>query len=193
MPLTLGNGTVQFGDGTTQQTSAVPLTGGTMTGPLIAPTHQSTYTPPPQGFADARCTGFQIATGKDIGWSVRTTIYFSDLINNCSSGSSPSTSTAVPAGYIPTGNCFSNPRYFPPNTSWWTWGLPLTYYNPGFDFAGGRQVTNQPVGTPGYIYSSYYELYNEIAGSEQHRNYAVCNCGNFNCFNNCNCNCACNC
>lgn len=139
-----------------------------------------------RGGENARNTGFQFASGADIGEGDRSTQYYDDLATNCN-------------GYMPNGNCAGNPYYTPPNGNWWTWGISGipggNCGNPsGFDFAGGSSNTLYPVYVA-YNYDGYYEAANEIGGSEQRRWYRNCNCGNCigNCYTNCNCNCACTC
>jgi hypothetical protein len=130
---------------------------------------------------NARNTGFQFATGADIGEGDRSTQYYDDRASNCN-------------GYLPNGNCFGNPQWTPPNGNWWEWGFGWgNCANWGsYDGAGGTSTYYAPVSV-GFNYDGYYEAANEIGGSEQRRNYRNCNCGSFNCRSNCNCNCNCNC
>ena len=173
--------------------SRVAKSGDTMTGSLTAPGLISTGTVRSGVTGDnARATGFAIADGTDIGELNRSTQYIDDRISNC-------------RGYMPNGNCAGNTAYNPPNGNWWSWGvagIPTgnCTNNAQFDGAGGNTNTLIPVST-NFLYDAYYELANEIGGSEQHRNYNNCNCSNcsgyspagFNCRTNCNCNCACDC
>lgn len=161
--------------------SRVAKTGDAMSGDLTAPNLIATGAVRSGAAGDnARATGFKIADGTDIGELNRSNQYSDNLANNC-------------AGYLPAGNCLSNPQWTPPNGEWWTWGLGFTTANPsGYDFAGGQQVTNQPVSI-GFVYGSYALAADEIGGAEYRRDYNNCNCGGFNCYSNCNCNCACAC
>lgn len=135
----------------------------------------------------ANPTGYKISSGTDIGALIRYTSYTDDVATNC-------------RGYLPTGNCLGNAYWVPPNGSWWTWGVGVNCVcgTGGFDGAGG--VTNCSYNNiaVNLVYDGYYELYNRVRGSEQHRNYSNCNCGtsgtsDFGNNNNCNCNCACDC
>ena len=155
--------------------------GDSLTGTLAGTTFKSDRTS-----ESARNTGFQIATGADIGECDRSTQYYDDRAANCN-------------GYLPSGNCLANSVWNPPNGNWWTWGVSGVPTgncgNPsGFDFAGGQSNTLYPVSVS-FNYDGYYEAANEIGGSELRRNYRNCNCGNCvgNCYTNCNCNCNCNC
>jgi hypothetical protein len=153
--------------------------GDTFTGTVSAPQLRSNRTS-----EDARNTGFQLATGTDIGEANRTTQYYDDLAGNCN-------------GYMPNGNCAGNAYYTPPNGNWWTWGVASVptgnCANYGaYDGAGGFSQSFNAVSV-GLNYDAYYEAANEIGGSEQRRNFRNCNCGAFNCRTNCNCNCACRC
>jgi hypothetical protein len=160
---------------------------------------------------NARATGYKIANGTDIGECDRSTQYYDDRINNCRGvGGNYSGGGNCNCGLLPNGNCASNSVYNPPNGNWWTWGVsgvPTSNCsnNAQFDGAGGTTSTLYPVSVS-YVYDAYYESANEIGGSEQHRNYNNCNCGNcngsvnnsmlygpFNCRTNCNCDCNCNC
>ena len=156
----------------------VPKSGGLMTGDLVmsggAVFKSSASTD------DARNTGYKIADGSDIGELNRITQYYDDRAANCN-------------GYLPSGNCFGNGYWTPPNGNWWTWGLGFPVANPsGFDFSGGKTVSNQAVSV-GFNYDGYYLAADEIGGGEYHRWYRNCNCGGFNCYSNCNCACACDC
>jgi hypothetical protein len=100
-------------------------------------------------------------------------------------------------GYLPGGNCNGNGAWTAPNGNWWTWGatgLPGLCGNPG---AWNGAVTNAYYAVNvALIYDGYYELYNRVRGSEQHRGYGHCNCNSGynsvgNCRSNCNCNCNC--
>ena len=161
--------------------SRVAKSGDTMTGSLIAPGLVSTGNVRSGATGDnARATGFLIADGTDIGELNRSNQYYDDRVNNCT-------------GYLPAGNCLTNPQWTPPNGNWWTWGLGLGPANPsGFDFAGGSSVSYQAV-TVGLVYTAYSLTADEIGGGEYHRTYNNCNCGSLNCYTNCNCNCDCNC
>jgi hypothetical protein len=135
-------------------------------------------------------TGFYNAANNDLGSLIRYTTYTDDH-NNC-------------RGYLPTNNCNGQgAAYNVPNGNWWTWtgvtGVSSSLCgNPGgFDFAGGTSSAYYPV-TVANVYDAYYELYNRIRGSEQHRGYGHCNCNSGynsigNCYTNCNCNCNCDC
>lgn len=156
----------------------VARAGDTMSGPLIVPSVQSAGTTP-------LATGFLLAGGQDIGDAIlhrtRETLYLEQQIANC-------------AGTIPNGNCQSNTAWSMPNANWWSWGLGLSYVNPGYDFAGGSATTNQPISqTNERIYGSYYLLRTEVGFDVQRRDWKNCNCGATNCYSNCNCNCNCNC
>lgn len=162
---------------------------------------------------NARATGYKIASGVDIGECDRSTQYYDDRIANCrGAGQNFNTTNCgnCNCGVLPTGNCSGNTSYNPPNGNWWTWGVtgvPTSNCSnvSQFDGAGGDTRTLY-ANTISYVYDAYYESANEIGGSEQHRNYNNCNCGNcnssvsnsmtygpFNCRTNCNCNCDCNC
>lgn len=101
-------------------------------------------------------------------------------------------------GHVSNGNCVSNPQWDMPNTNWWTWGIGVSRYNPGYDFAGGTTTTDQPwTSANSYFYGSYSSA---IKGTldDQTRSFNNCNCSNVgsmlgNCYTNCNCNCACAC
>ena len=59
-----------------------------------------------------------------------------------------------------------------PNGNWWSWGLGLAYRNPGYDFAGGSSVTNQPVSQINErVYGSYYLLRTEVGFDVQRRDW----------------------
>jgi len=163
--------------------SRVAKSGDSMSGDLALPNLVATGTVR-SGVAgdDGRNTGFQIADGTDIGELNRVSQYYDDRINNC-------------AGYLPGGNCNSDPLWTPPDGDWWTWGLGFSPGNPsGYDFAGGQTIGYQPVSV-GFVYGSYNLAADEIGGGEYRRDYNNCNCGGFNCYSNynCNCNCACDC
>jgi len=161
--------------------SRVAKSGDTMTGDLVVPNLVATGTVR-SGVAgdDGRNTGFQIADGTDIGELNRVSQYYDDRVNNC-------------AGYLPDGNCNSDPQWTPPNGDWWTWGLGVSAGNPsGYDFAGGQTIGYQPVSVD-FVYGSYTLAADEIGGGEYHRDFNNCNCGSFNCYSNCNCNCDCDC
>lgn len=152
--------------------------GDTMTGPLAAPSLQSSGSTP-------LATGFLLESGQDVGYAIlhrtRETLYEEQQVANC-------------AGVIPNGNCFGNTTWSMPNANWWSWGLGIAYRNPGYDFAGGAATTNQPVSqTNERIYGSYYLLRTEVGFDVQRRDWWNCNCGQTNCYSNCNCNCNCNC
>ena len=137
-----------------------------------------------------------MSDGQDIGEMGRSNQYYDDLASNCN-------------GYLPTGNCASNPNWTPPNVSWWTWGLGFNYCanNGQYDGAGGTTYANNAVPSVGLTYDGYYLAQDEIGGGEYRRwyracncncncaSYTNCNCGTtvFNCRTNCNCNCNCNC
>lgn len=132
-------------------------------------------------------TGFKNSGGNDTGELIRFTTYTDDK-GNC-------------RGYLPNGNCLGNNTYDPPNNNWWTWGVtgvPTTNCGNVMGAAGNAncQTAFYPVNMRNLIYDSYYELYNRIRGSEQHRGYSNCNCNQGyntigNCYNNCACNCNC--
>ena len=134
-------------------------------------------------------TGFYNSNNIDLGNLVRYTSYTDDH-NNC-------------RGYLPGGNCGGiGGAYNVPNGNWWTWGVSgigtgLCGNPGGYDCAGGTTAAYYPVSVNN-VYDAYYELYNRIRGSEQHRGYGHCNCNSGfnsvgNCYTNCNCNCACAC
>lgn len=151
--------------------------GDTFTGTVSAPQLRSNRTS-----ENARDTGFQLATGTDIGEANRSTQYYDDLASNCN-------------GYMPNGNCAGNANYTPPNGNWWTWGvsgIPTSNCANYGSYNAGVATAFYPVSVS-YNYDGYYEATNEIGGSEQHRNFRNCNCGAFNCRTNCNCNCNCDC
>lgn len=134
----------------------------------------------------AYTTGHYNVAGTDLGNLIRYTTYTDDLANNCN-------------GYMPNGNCAGNAHYTPPNGNWWTWGvsgIPGGNCGNALGHAGNANCSTAyyPVSVS-YNYDAYYELYNRIRGSEQHRNYRNCNCGNCvgNCYTNCDCDCACQC
>ena len=131
-------------------------------------------------------TGFQNSGGNDLGNLTRFTTYTDDKATNC-------------RGYLASGNCSGNSYYDPPNGNWWTWGIGQNCVcgNGGFDGAGGVTNCTYNAISVSYVYDGYYELYNRIRGSEQHRNYSNCNCvtgpASYGNNTNCNCNCACAC
>jgi len=161
--------------------SRVLKSGDTMSGDLALPNLVATGSVRSGAVGDdGRGTGFQIADGTDIGELNRVSQYYDDLVDNC-------------AGYLPGGNCNSDPQWTPPNGDWWTWGLGFSPGNPsGFDFAGGQTIGYQPVSV-GFVFGSYNLAADEIGGGEYRRDYNNCNCGSFNCYSNCNCNCNCAC
>jgi hypothetical protein len=133
-------------------------------------------------------TGFLNSGGTDISQLIRFTTYTDDY-GNC-------------RGYLPTGNCGGNTLYQVPNGNWWTWGVTgistSLCGNPS-SYNGTLTGTYYTVSVA-YVYDAYYELYNRIRGSEQHRGYSHCNCNSGvnsvgNCYSacNCNCDCVCNC
>jgi len=117
----------------------------------------------------------------------RYTTYTDDKATNC-------------RGYLPGGNCNGNGYWDAPNGNWWTWGasgVPTTNCGNAGNASGNANCSTGfiPVSVS-YVYDGYYELYNRIRGSDQHRNYSHCNCNNGgntigNCYTNCNCNCNC--
>jgi hypothetical protein len=126
-------------------------------------------------------TGFQIAGGGDVGNTYRYTTYTDDKAANC-------------RGYLPNGNCQGNSLYNVPNGNWWTWGVSGVPTGNCISGGGNANCTNTLYAVSvAFVYDGYYELYNRVRGSEQHRNYSHCNCGNCvgNCYTNCNCNCNC--
>ena len=157
------------------RSSRVAKSGDTMTGSLTAPGLVSTGNVRSGATGDnARATGFLISDGTDIGELNRSTQYYDDRASNCN-------------GYLPNGNCAGNATWNPPNGNWWTWGIsgvPATNCSnvDQFDGAGGDTRVFMAVST-NYNYDGYYEYANEIGGSEQHRNYRNCNCGNCSGFN----------
>ena len=161
--------------------SRVAKSGDTMTGDLTLPNLVATGNLQSGAVGDdARNTGFKIADGTDIGELNRVSQYYDDRINNC-------------AGFIPGGNCNTDPQWTPADGNWWTWGLGFSPANPnGYDFAGGQTIGYQPVSI-GFVYASYNLAADEIGGAEYRRDFNNCNCGGFNCYSNCNCNCACAC
>jgi hypothetical protein len=193
----------------TSGSGGLPTTGGSMTGNITMTSgavFKSICTTD-----DARSTGYKDAAGSDIGELNRTTQYYDDRIANCrGTGTNCSGGGGSNCGTLPNGNCSGNTSYNPPNGNWWTWGVtsvPTTNCSNvnQFDGAGGDTRTFY-ANSISLVYDAYYEYANEIGGSEQHRNYNNCNCGNcnanvsgslafgpFNCRTNCNCNCACDC
>lgn len=152
--------------------------GDIMSGPLEVPSVKSAG-------ASSLETGFQLADGQDIGDAIlhrtREIVYLEQQVANC-------------AGTVPNGNCQGDGLWSMPNANWWSWGLGLGYVNPGYDFAGGSSVTNQPIGQVNQrIYGSYYLLRTEVGFDIQRRDWRNCNCGATNCYTNCNCNCNCDC
>ena len=123
-------------------------------------------------------------SGYDVSQLIRFTTYTDDL-GNC-------------RGYLPTGNCLGSSSYQVPNGNWWTWGVSgistaITGNPGGFDFASGKTSAYYTVST-NLVYDAYYELYNRVRGSDQHRGYSHCNCNSgYNSVGNCYTNCACNC
>jgi len=196
----------------------VSTTGGTMTGALTMSSANIVMSGTSVfrsicSTDDARATGYKDSAGNDIGELNRSTQYYDDRIANCRGvGTNCSGGNGSNCGTLPNGNCSGNTSYNPPNGNWWTWGVsgvPTSNCsnNPQFDGAGGTTSTLY-ANSISFVYDGYYEYANEIGGSEQHRNYNNCNCGNcngnvsgslgygpFNCRTNCNCdcNCACNC
>lgn len=187
----------------------LPTTGGSMTG-NITMTSGAVFKSI-CSTDDARATGYKDSAGNDIGELNRSTQYYDDRIANCRGvGGNYSGGGNCNCGVLPTGNCSGNTSYNPPNGNWWTWGVsgvPTSNCSNStqFDFAGGTTSTLY-ANSVSFVYDAYYEYANEIGGSEQHRNYNNCNCGNcngsvansmlygpFNCYTNCNCNCACDC
>ena len=132
----------------------------------------------------AALTGFKNSGGNDVGDLVRYTSYTDDKANNC-------------RGYLPTGNCLANTLYNVPNGNWWTWGVssvPTSNCGNPSSFNGPSYTNTLFPVSVAYVYDSYYELYNRVRGSDQHRNYSHCNCNSGqntvgNCYTNCNCNC----
>ena len=153
--------------------------GGSVSGSLTLTGNAVIYSSQSGGADNARNTGYKMNDGQDIGEMNRWSQYYDDRAGNCS-------------GYLPSGNCYGNGLWTPPNGNWWTWGLGFAPVNPGYDFAGGQTVSYQPVSV-GFAYDGYYLAADEIGGAEYHRNYRNCNCGGFNCYTNCNCDCNCNC
>ena len=153
--------------------------GGSVSGNLTMTGNAVIYSSQSGGADNARNTGYKMNDGQDIGEMNRWSQYYDDRAGNCS-------------GYLPSGNCYGNGLWTPPNGNWWTWGLGFAPVNPGYDFAGGQTVSYQPVSV-GFAYDGYYLAADEIGGAEYHRNYRNCNCGGFNCYTNCNCDCNCNC
>ena len=130
--------------------------------------------------------GLFTSNGTDVSQLIRFTTYTDDY-GNC-------------RGYLPTGNCQGSSTYQVPNGNWWTWGVTGIGTglcgNPG-SFNGTLTGAYYAVSV-NYVYDAYYELYNRIRGSEQHRGYSDCNCNSGyntigNCYSNCNCNCDCAC
>lgn len=132
-------------------------------------------------------TGFRNNAGSDVGDLIRYTTYTDDLATNC-------------RGYLPNGNCAGNGYWNPPNGNWWTWGVsgvPTTNCGNVMNAQGNANCQSAFYAVSvNLVYDGYYELYNRVRGSEQHRNYSNCNCNSGyntvgNCYNNCNCNCNC--
>jgi hypothetical protein len=128
--------------------------------------------------------GIATSANTDISNLIRFTSYTSDY-GNC-------------RGYLPTGNCGGNTLYQVPNGNWWTWGVTgistSLCGNPG-SYNGSLSSSYYSVSVA-YVYDSYYQLYDRIRGSEQHRGYSHCNCNSGfnsigNCYSACNCNCNC--
>lgn len=129
-------------------------------------------------------TGFKNSGGNDLGLLIRFTTYTDDKAN-C-------------RGYLPNGNCLGNSTWDPPNGNWWQWGVsgvPTTNCGNAAGSSGNANCQSSffPVSV-NLVYDAYYELYNRIRGSEQHRGYSNCNCNSgANTIGNCLTNCACNC
>jgi hypothetical protein len=190
-PDAAGNATVNI-----DLSSRVAKAGDTMTGNLVMSAGAKIYSSQAGSADSARNTGYKMSDGQDIGEMGRSNQYYDDLASNCN-------------GYLPTGNCASNPNWTPPNVSWWTWGLGFNYCanNGQYDGAGGTTYANNAVPSVGLTYDGYYLAQDEIGGGEYRRwyracncncncaSYTNCNCGTtaFNCRTNCNCNCNCNC
>ncbi len=166
-------------------TGKLDKSGGTMTGSITMSSGALIYSSQSGAADNARNTGYKMSDGQDIGEMNRSSQYYDDLATNCN-------------GYVPNGNCLSNPYWTPPNGNWWEWYSSIgqsAWWNSGsYDGAGGTTYSYNAVSV-GYNYDGYYLAADEIGGGEYHRNYRNCNCGAFNCVTNCNCNCncACNC
>lgn len=101
-----------------------------------------------------------------------------------------STVNANCGGVIGAGNCFGNAGWAPPSGAWWSWGFGFGAENPyGFDLVGGASISYQAVTVSIVSYSGY----TATSGTTSRRYAYNCNCGPFNCYDNCNCNCNCNC
>lgn len=190
-PDAAGNATVNI-----DLSSRVAKAGDTMSGNLVMSAGAKIYSSQAGSADSARNTGYKMSDGQDIGEMGRSNQYYDDLASNCN-------------GYLPTGNCASNPNWTPPNVSWWTWGLGFNYCanNGQYDGAGGTTYANNAVPSVSLTYDGYYLAQDEIGGGEYRRwyracncncncaSYTNCNCGTtaFNCRTNCNCNCNCNC
>jgi hypothetical protein len=149
--------------GTTVIDNSINITSGTANGTAATP------------------TGFKNSGGTDVGNLIRFTSYTDDKAANC-------------RGYLPNGNCAGNSLYDVPNGNWWTWGVSGVPTGNCITGGGNANCSNVLYAVSvAYVYDGYYELYNRVRGSEQHRNYSHCNCGNCvgNCYTNCNCNCNC--
>ena len=133
----------------------------------------------------AAALGYKTSGGADVSTLIRFSTYTDDY-GNC-------------RGYLPGGNCKGNPTYQVPNGNWWQWqvtGVPTTLCGTdrGPAYNGPAPQSSFIAVSVNYVYDAYYELYNRIRGSEQHRNYSHCNCNSGantvgNCYTNCDCNC----
>jgi hypothetical protein len=122
--------------------------------------------------------GMYTSGGTDVSQLIRFTSYTSDY-GNC-------------RGYLPTGNCFGNTLYQVPNGNWWTWGVTgistTLCGNPGS--FGSPSTSSYYSVSVAYVYDAYYQLYERIYGSDQHRGYSHCNCNSgYNSVGNCYTNC----
>lgn len=104
------------------------------------------------------------------------------------------------AGFVPGGNCASNPVWNMPSAAWWTFPFTVSVANPnGFDFAGGSVVSQQAL--PAVNATIVQSATLRLLGPHQRTDRTVtnCNCGPYsspavaNCYANCNCNCNCAC
>lgn len=116
------------------------------------------------------------------------------------------------SGLLQTGNCDGDAYWNMPDGNWWTYPgiggtagnrnagtiLSANPTNPGYDFVGGQQTTDQPITAADVNQRSYTTGYtvvvDEPAVQVQERLYNNCSDGvSYNCYSNCNCACACAC
>lgn len=104
-------------------------------------------------------------------------------------------------GFVPTGNCSSNPQWAMTGSDWSTFPFAgsITKLNPsGFDFVGGTEFSYAALVSVNTVVVQSSTV--ETLGVQQRtaRTVINCNCSSTgttssNCYTNCNCACACAC